>query len=222
VPPYGISDRALLVKHSLPEGEASFEPSGRRSGASEPTRRRTCPCSGRASTALDRGGVRLPRKSRALLSTSCLPHAHWRTAVKGGAAVPKGREDRRRSAAEPRTAAPLRAGRRRATWRREGRSSQLAFVVNLVRRGWGHSGTLHQCPKVGGACRRAGCRASLRAARGAWWGAATARRVQSLSRRRHRSGSHAVTRTRALAVPDPAHPASPTRSRQRIWPSRRP
>ena len=56
---------------------------------------------------------------------------------------------------------------------------------------------------------------------GAWWAAATARRVQSLSRRRHGGGSHAVTRTRALAVPDPAHPASAC-SRQRNLPSRRP
>ncbi len=42
----------------------------------------------------------------------------------------------------------------------------------------------------------AGCRASLRAAQSAWWGAATARRVQSLSRARHRGGDHAVTRQR--------------------------
>jgi hypothetical protein len=58
--------------------------------------------------------------------------------------------------------------------------------------------------------------------RGAWWGAATARRVQSLSRRRHRSGSHAVTRTRALAVPDPGHPACSAGARHRMCPSRSP
>ena len=46
-------------------------------------------------------------KSRALLSTSCpAPIVRWGTAVEGGAAVPQGREDRRRSAsgAEDRSA----------------------------------------------------------------------------------------------------------------------
>ena len=80
----------------------------------------------------------------------------------------------------------------------------------------------HQAHRSGRAGRRAGCRASLRTAEGAWWVPATARRVQSLSRPRHRGGSHADSRTRALAVSDPAHLALSARARERISPSRRP
>ena len=71
----------------------------------------------------------------------------------------------------------------------------------------------------------AGCRASLRAARSAWWGAATARRVQSLSRPRHRGGGHAVTRTRAWLCPIrlilPWRPVLGKGSRRRAGRSRR-
>jgi hypothetical protein len=150
--------------------------------------------------------------------------ARWRAAVKGGEAVPEGREDRRRSAAEPRTGTPLRADRRRATLS-AGRvccGSGWFWVCLVVEWGRDTAGRSPVPSKWASACRRAGCRASLRAARGAWWGAATARRVQSLSRLRHLGGSHADPRTRALAVSDPAHPASLACSRQRIVPSRRP
>jgi len=129
--------------------------------------------------------------------------------------------------AEPRTAAPLRDGRRWATrsaaalawW--EG-FSEMGVGSPRYWIGWSQR-VAHHCPsKWAWACRCSGCRASLRVGGDAWWGAATARRVQSLRRRRHRSGSHAVTRTRALAVPDPGHPACSPCARQRIWPSRRP
>ena len=128
--------------------------------------------------------------------------------------------------AEPRTAAPLRAGWRWATRLPRWVSSFPGFscwvlVDSSGRVGWSQR-VAHQCPsKWAWACRYSGCRASLRA-RGAWWGAATARRVQSLCRRRHRGGSHAATRTRALAVPDPGHPAFWASARQRMWPSRSP
>ena len=61
-------------------------------------------------------GLSVSGKSRAVRSTSWLARepAEW-AAVKGGEAVPKGREDRRRSAAEPRTVAPLRAGQWQAS-----------------------------------------------------------------------------------------------------------
>jgi hypothetical protein len=87
---------------------------------------------------------------------------------------------------------------------------------------WGHSGTLTSAQRVGGGMPESRMPGISSHREGAWWGAATARRVQSLSRRRHRGGSHAVTRARALAVSDPVHPASPACSRQRMLPSRRP
>ena len=99
-------------------------------------------------------------------------------------------------------------------------STQLGYV--MVCRCWWTQRTV-TIPSSGWAGRRAGCQASLRARRrGAWCGAVTARRAQSLRRPRPRRRGLADRRARVVAVSGPAHPASASCARHRISPSRRP
>ena len=103
----------------------------------------------------------------------------------------------------------------------ERRRISARFLRHLPRfGGWEHSRDRHHCPaKWAG---RPGDRLPSicsRLSHGAL--RPQLRRVQSLSRPRHRSGGHAVTRTRALAVCRSPHAAWGP-SRQRTSPSRRP
>ena len=104
-------------------------------------------------------------KSRALLSTSWLPRARRRTAVKGGEAVPEGREDRRRSVngAEDRSA--LEGWLAVGYWSVPRWLSSFpgvrcwVLVDSLGRVGWSQR-VAHHCPsKWAWACRCSGCRA---------------------------------------------------------------
>ena len=130
--------------------------------------------------------------------------------------------------AEPRTVAPLRAGRRRAT-----RSAATLEFANGLDRSrslsapWvgsdGHSGSLTSAHQSGrGHAGDSGCRASLRAS-----GAHGGVRPQPGGFNHFLDVATEVgvmprTRTRALAVPDPGHPACSAGARQRMSPSRRP
>ena len=107
--------------------------------------------SGRASIRPRPWGIRLPRSRELRYRLLACPRCSLAAAVKGGEAVPEGREDRRRSAAEPRTGAPLRAGRRRATCLRRGGVSVSSGLGQPHSLGDGeHSGSLTSAQRWAG------------------------------------------------------------------------
>ena len=181
------------------------------------------PCPGRARSRPRPWAGRLLEVESFAIDFLSAPHCSLADSGQGRRSRPEGTRgpEAQRSGAEDR--APLRAGRSEQLGGAKTESVSGRFLVNLSCRATGDTAGRSPGPKGwAGHAGRPDAGHLFAPREGAWWGAATARRVQSLSRPRHRGGSHAVTRTRALAVPDPAHPASPARSRQRILPSRRP